>query len=172
MNKLVIIGCCVVSMIFTGCKTLPSVEKMETTSQAIGYTAGLVANNVSINDEQRNIIVDIINKVKDCTPTNQQTFVSAWTPVATEYVKDLVVAGKIKEREGVLILKVFDIVANGMDYVFDNVYPKAREYENLVTAAIRGFTNGFLTTFKPVNRVFNKNIKFDKDAYEYLMDVL
>ena len=171
MKKSLIITSLVVATL-CGCRTIPTPEKMESTATAIGYTAGLVANNVGIKEESRNVIVNIISLVKDNTPTNNQTFVEAWTPLANEIIKKFVDEGKIDVGEAALISKVFDIVTNGMDYIFDKVYPKAREYENLVTAAIRGFSSGFLETFKPVNRTFNRNIDFNEDAYNYLLKYL
>lgn len=172
MKKLLIILGAVTTLVFTGCHTVPTPDKMESTAQAIGFSAGLVANNINISDKDRNIIVDIIGKVSECTPADNQTFVEAWTPIATEYVNKMVADGKINQDQAVLILKVFDIIANGVDYVFDKVYPKARQYENLVTAAIRGFTKGFLTSFKPVNKVFDKSIKYDAKAYDHLIKLL
>ena len=57
MKKL-ILGMAALAM-FAGCT--PSVEQIKSTATAIGYAAGLVANNTNIKDDARNAVVAILN---------------------------------------------------------------------------------------------------------------
>lgn len=54
----------------------------------------------------------------------------------------------------------------GIDYIFDVKYPKAKEAKELVDAAVRGFTSGFLSVFS--DTVKAGKLDYDKDAYKYL----
>lgn len=154
----------------TGCKTLPTAEVMKSTATSIGYAAGLVANETKINDKARNTIVAIVGDVSSVVPEKGQSFEDAWTPVAKVIVAKLIAEGKIDEGIGNISLAAFGIAVKGIDYIFDIRYPKAREYEELVAAAVSGFTEGFLTTFKPVDGTDAKGIKYkaDEEAYDWL----
>lgn len=156
----------------TGCKTTPTVEAMEKSANSIGIAAGLVANQLKIEDKDRNVVVDIIGEVSSCVPTNGQSFASAWTPKAKEITDKLVEEGKIDAGSQVLIVKAFDLVCTGLDYIFDVRYPTAREYADLISAAVRGFTSGFLTVFKPADAADTKilqspAIEPDEEALKY-----
>ena len=81
----------------------------------------------------------------------------------------LVADGKITDTIGTVSLVTFRIVVKGIDYIFDVRYPKAREYKELVSAAVSGFTSGFLAVFKPANaEVKGMELKVDMEAYEWL----
>lgn len=134
-----------------GCKSIPTPEAMKATSTAVGAAAGLVANETKIDDKARNAVIEIVGKVSSVTPDKGQTFEDAWTPVAKEVVAKLIAEGKLDDGTGQLALMAFGIAVKGIDYIFDIRYPKAREYEELVAAAIKGFTEGFLSTFTPAN---------------------
>ena len=154
-----------------GCKSLPTPEVMESTASSIGIAAGLVANETKIDDKARNTVVEIIGEVARVVPKKGQSFEDAWTPVAKEVVAKLVAEGKITEGIGTISLAAFGVAVKGVDYIFDIRYPKAREYEELVSAAVKGFTSGFLTVFKPVNGedgVKAAAAKADKDAFVWL----
>ena len=153
-----------------GCKSLPTPEKMQSVASAIGTAAGLVANETKIDDNARNTIVAIVGEVAMVVPKQGQTFEEAWTPVANALVKKLIADGKITKEIGTISLTAFTVVTKGIDYIFDVRYPKAREYEELVSAAVSGFTSGFLTVFKPVNGESARGLetKADKEAYKWL----
>lgn len=159
----------IATIVCTGCKSLPTAEVMKSTATSIGYAAGLVANETKIDDKARNTIVDIVNEVAKVVPAKGQTFEDAWTPVAKEIVAKLIAEGKIDEGIGTISLAAFGIAVKGIDYIFDVRYPKAREYEELVAAAVSGFTEGFLAAFKPVNGD-TKGISYKADdaAYKWL----
>ena len=153
-----------------GCKTIPTVDTMKSVSSAIGAAAGLVANESKIDDKARNTVVAIMEEVARVVPKQGQSFEDAWTPVAKEVVGKLVADGKITEGVGAISLAAFGVAVNGIDYIFTVRYPNAREYEELVSAAVSGFTSGFLTVFKPVNGEEAKGVelKVDKAAYDWL----
>lgn len=157
------------TIFFAGCKALPTAEVMKSTATSIGYAAGLVANETKIDDKARNTIVDIVNEVAKVVPAKGQKFEDAWTPVAKEIVAKLVADGKIDEGVGTISLAAFGIAVKGIDYIFDVRYQKAREYEELVSASVSGFTEGFLAAFKPVNGDA-KGIEYKADdaAYKWL----
>ena len=159
-------------LVIAGCKTIPTTDKMQSAASAIGVAAGLVANETKIDDNTRNTIVAIMNEVSRVVPKSGQSFEEAWTPVAKEVVEKLIADGKITQEVGTLSLSVFGIAIKGIDYLFTVRYPKARQYEELVSAAITGFTEGFLTVFKPVNNedTKGKNLKVDKAAYIWLKE--
>ena len=172
MNKLFVMMAAAAALVLTGCKTVPSADKINAAAQAVGCASGLVANETKIDDKSRNAIIEIVGIVKNVVPTDAQTFAEAWAPVAQKYTADLVTAGKLNEGQAALVNGGVSIAATGLDYVF-NMYPKAKEYKELVSAAVSGFTDGFLLTFKPVNteleaKVPQKVVEYDKEAYIYI----
>ena len=159
-----------------GCKSLPTPDAMKSTATAVGAAAGLVANETKINDKARNTVIMIVEEVAKVVPKQGQSFEDAWTPVAKEIVAKLVADGKIDAATGDLVMMAFGIAVKGIDYIFDIRYPKAREYEELVAAAVSGFTDGFLTTFPPANgdavkaAVPAKKVEPDADAVKWLRE--
>ena len=150
----------------------PSEEQIKQTATAIGYAAGLVANETPIKDEARNAVVEVLNEVRACIPAEGQSFAEAWEPVIKSKVAELVAAGKIDEATGTLVTSVALMAAKGVDYLFDVRFPKAKQYANLVTAGAGGAIDGFLTVFKPVDcddctPKARAAKEYDKDAYEY-----
>lgn len=162
----------------TGCKSIPTAEAMYSTSLAIGYATGMIANQCKIKAEDRQVVIDIVNIVSQTIPEQGQTFEEAWTPIAKAHVQKLIDEGKIDQKVGDIILSAFAVVVKGIDYIFEVRYPKAKEYKDLVVAAIDGFTTGFLTVFKPenpetVNGECDANCEralrwYDREAYDYL----
>ncbi|MBO6031744.1 MAG: hypothetical protein J6Q22_09745 [Prevotella sp.] len=159
-----------VSVAMSGCKKLPTADVMKKTATSIGVAAGLVANETKIDDKTRNAVVAIMEEVARVTPKEGQTFADAWTPVAKEVISKLVAEGKITEGIGTIALGVFGIAVKGIDYIFDVRYPKARQYEELVAAAVSGFTEGFLTVFKPVDSAKSVSFTADEDAVKWLKE--
>ena len=160
-----IMACVGMALLLIGCKNLPTPEKMESTSKSVGYTTGLVVKKVVTKEKSINAITNIMTMVSTCVPTNGQKFVEVWTPIAEKYVDTLIQKQKIDAAEGSLILLGTQLTASGIDYIFDNIYPKARGYEELVNAAARGFTAGFMNNFNGSKEV----IEVDKELYEKLL---
>ena len=162
----------------TGCKSLPTAEAMYSTSLAIGYATGMIANQCKIRTEDRQIVIDIVNIVSQTVPAEGHTFDEAWTPIAKAHVQKLIDEGKIDKGLGDIILAAFAVVVKGIDYIFEIRFPKAKLYKDLVIAAIDGFTTGFLTVFKPDNpeeingecdACCERALRwYDREAYDYL----
>ena len=171
MKKVLIAAMASVCMLFIGCKKeLPTADTMNKVATSIGIAAGTVANMTKIDDTSRNVTCDIMNKVREFVPAKDQSFTDCWVPVAEAYIKELKDAGKINDLQESLIKSGVKIASNGIDYIFDKRYPKAKNIEELTRAATSGFIDGFLTVFKPVdaNAVEKAKANMDKDAYEYL----
>jgi len=187
VNVFMTVLMCASLLFVSGCKTLPTPETMETTSYAIGVSTGLVANMTKIDDDSRNAICDIMGAVATVIPEDGQTFEDAWMDVAKRHTQALIDKGTITQAQGELILAAVRLAVKGIDYVFIR-YPEAKQYKELVTAATRGFCNGFLTVFKPVNgekvsctamcpcssnaemvKVGGVWIPYDEAAYKYLL---
>ena len=152
---------------FVGCT--PTEEQVKQTATAIGYAAGLVANETPIKDDARNAIVEIMGEVRACVPAEGQSFVDAWTPVIKEKVAKFVEAGKIDAATGEIVVTACVLAAKGVDYLFDVRYPKAKQYAELVAAGASGAIDGFLRAFKPVDaKLGAEKPKYDKKAYEWL----
>lgn len=165
MKKLMLGALAVSLALVTGCK--PTVEQMKATATAVGYAAGLVANETSIKDEARNTIVEILGEVRGCVPAEGQSFAEAWSPVVKAKVAALVAAGKLDAATGEIVTMAVLMAAKGIDYLFDVRFPEARQYEELVAAGVSGAVDGFLTTFKPVNAKVS-DFDYDKEAYKWL----
>lgn len=165
--KKIIVGIAVVaSAIIAGCK--PTVEQMKTTSIAIGYAAGLVANETGIDDSSRNAVINILNEVVACVPEQGQSYRDAWTPVIKAKVAELIEAGKINQEAGEIITTVATLAAEGVDYLFNVRFPEAKKYSELVSAGVSGCIEGFLSAFKPINSKSEiEYVEYDKKAYAY-----
>lgn len=115
-----------------------------------------------------------MTEVENVVPGTNETFSSAWTPIAKDHVQKLVDAKKIDAAQANMIVLAFDVVMKGADYIFDVKYPEARQYANLIEAAAHGFCGGFLSKFKPANALAasstapQKSEKMDEDAYAWL----
>ena len=169
MMRLIMLIAAAAMFVFAGCDPkLPTVEQMELTSKTIGVAAGLVANQVKIDSETRTAIAEVMKTVSEVVPAKDQSFEDAWTPVAKEVVAKLVAEGKLKEGQDVLVLGAFKVAVKALDYEFTVRYPQAKEVTELVTAAIRGFSTGFLSTFTPEGAFKAAPGEYDKAAYDYL----
>ena len=177
MKKLIMSLMTLAAMLgIVGCT--PSAEQINKTAMAIGYAAGLVANQTNIKDDARNAIVTVLNEVRTCIPLAGESFADAWKPVIKAKVAELVEAGKIDAATGEVVVSVSLMAAQAVDYLFDVRYPAAKKYTEFVAAGASGAIDGFLAVFKPVNcngcddcddcivRARVKN-DYDKEAYEW-----
>lgn len=87
---------------------------------------------------------------------------------AKEVAAKLVADKKLKEGQDVIVLAAVNVATKALDYEFNVRFPKARDVAELVTAAVRGFTGGFLPTFNVGNALKAAPVEMDKEAYEYL----
>lgn len=171
MKKILTFAAAAVMAVLVGCKSVPSPEDMSTTSYAVGVAAAFVANQTKIDDTARNEVIAIISEVESCIPQTNETFETAWMPVAKRHVQKLIDDKKIDEGQGTLIIGACDVACKGIDYLVYIRFPKAHEYAELVEAAAHGFCDGFLSNFKPVN-MLSAGSKFaaDAEALEYLQN--
>lgn len=158
------------AMFFAGCeKALPTVEQMKTTATCIGTAAGMAANLTKIEAADKAVLKDIMNKVEKCVPVTNQTFTAAWTPIATEHTEALVKTGKLTSEKSVLLLSAFSTACRGIDYIFDVRYPAARQYNDLIAAAVTGFTSGFNGVLAvDADKLAAPPRDYDKEALEFL----
>lgn len=167
MKKIMTIMLAALMAVLVGCDPkLPTPEKMEATSKAVGVAAGMVANQFKIDAETRAAVKEVMEKVAEVTPAADKSFTDAWTPVAEEVIAKLVADGKITDAQATIVKMAFQVAVKGIDYIFDVKYPKAKEAKELVDAAVRGFTSGFLSVFS--DTVKAGKLVYDKDAYKYL----
>lgn len=159
------VGLAAAVAVFAGCK--PTAEQVKQTATAIGYAAGLVANETKIKDDARNAIISVLTEVRECVPAEGQSFADAWTPVIKEKVAALVKAGKIDAATGEIVTTIAIMAAKAVDYMFDVRYPEAKKVEELVAAGVAGVVDGFLTVFKPANECEDCKRAADKEAYEW-----
>lgn len=174
MKKLITIAAAASLAVLSGCKTVPTVDVIKSTAYAIGCASGLVANETKIDDKSRNAVVEIVMVVRGVVPEEGHTFQEAWTAVAKDYATKLVQEGKLTADQAALVVNGVAVAATGVDYIFIR-YPKAKEYKELVAAAVAGFSDGFLTTFKPVDTAKPADARsvtatYDKEAYVFLKE--
>ena len=159
----------IMSVSVVGCKSVPTVSQLETASYMVGTTTGVICNMTKISDKDRQIIIDIVAEISHYTPTQSETLAQAWTKIAKEHTAKLIDEGKITAEEGTLILNVFSSIADAGEYIVEVKWPTIIQYTDLTAAATRGFCNGFLTTFKPVNSDSLQSAPIDRRAFSYLM---
>ena len=155
-----------VAFVFAGCDKLPSAEKIENVSKTIGYAAGLTCDLTKMSDKAKTVTLEVMDIVDDVVPLTNQTFTAAWTPVIDETVAKFVADGKITAGEGAIVKTARAAVTQGLDYVFEVRWPKAKEYKELVSAAVRGFTDGFKTVIKPVNMKAAASFDYDEEEFK------
>lgn len=170
MKKIMLSVAAAALAFFAGCKDIPTVDTITTTATAVGVATGTALNLTKIPDGNRNAIVQIVKEVQEVTPETNQTFEAAWMPVAKKRLDALVAEGKLKQEEAALAEGTFKVVCNGVDYLFEYRFKKANQYKDLVAAAGKGFTGGFLSVFQPagVTAKSAPAAEPDKEALEYI----
>ena len=133
-------------MKLTGCKTRPNVDNVNRAFYYGGSTVALVMNETSLNKEKRVVIRDIVVDIKACNPEVGQTLEAKWTEIAQEHVDLLIQAGKIDRATGVVIMAGFHTVMSGVS-LLEQRFPEIQQDRYLISAAIVGFTDGFLNWF-------------------------
>ena len=144
-----------------GCKTIPSEATMESTSYAVGMAASYVINKSNIDEVSKNAIIEIISCVSDKIPSADKTFNDIWMEISQKTTAKWVETKKITQVQAESINNAFKVLSDGIDYLITKRYPDVKLYENLVRVAVKGFTNGFMTTFKTgVTTVDSHNTEF------------
>ena len=170
MKKLVLSVIAAIALVFAGCKSVPSVDTLNSTAYAIGVSTALVMNQTKLSDADRNIVIDIVNQVNEAVPQTGKSFTEAWTPIATNYVNQLVADGNVDADQAKLILSACNSASQTLDYIVYKRYPKVGEDVTYIAAVTHGFSDGFLTYFKPANTVstVGRGVVYDAEAYEYM----
>ncbi len=169
--KKIIIGAVVAAALMTGCKSVPSASTLYITSKAIGVSVALVANETKIDNTARNEIVNIVNLVDAYVPSTNETITVGLDKIVNTYVDKIYEEGKITDDQKKLILDVAKVMVDGVDYIVYVRYPKIGDNVVLVESAIHGYSDGFLTYFKPVNTMSasfaTTSIEYDYEAYMF-----
>lgn len=166
--KKIIIGAVIASALMTGCKSVPSANTLYITSKAIGVSVALVANETKIDNTARNEIVNIVNLVDVYVPTTNETITVGLDKIVNAYVDKIYDEGKITDDQKKLILDVAKVMVDGIDYIVYVRYPKIGDNAVLVEAAIHGYSDGFLTYFKPANTMSASSATIDYDYEAYM----
>jgi len=132
----------------TGCKSVPSTGTMYNVTYAVGLAAGIIANEKDIDVASRKAVGEILDVAKTWTPATNETFYAAWMEPANDYVWKLIEAERLDDTQGAGVVKAFSYVCKGLDFVFEKRYPSAKQYKEVVSAAIDGLIDGFVTVFK------------------------
>lgn len=153
-------------MSFSGCDKLPSEEKIYTLAKSVGFAAGECVDLAQTSAEDRNAILAVLDVIDDVVPQTNQTFEAAWKPLIDTTVDKLVAEGKIRDaKAGLIIKEALYVATKGLDYMFEVRWPAAKQYQNLVSAGVRGFTEGFKTVIKPSNVMAAAKFEYDEDEF-------
>lgn len=162
MKKIIVAAIAAIGMFITGCTdtdTVPSAEKIGAVAKVVGTTAGY-ACEFSTNVEVKTGLITVIDSLVKVVPATDKSFADTWTPVVDAEIQKLVASGKVKQPEADLIKNAISVVTSGIDFVFTK-YPKAKEYENLVTATVQGFTDGFKVVVSATDKVASPTMSDD-----------
>lgn len=132
---------------FTGCSSMPDDAKVYATAYATGVAAATIADKAGISANAASAAAQTLEAMQQCIPGTNETFAAKWQPIAAEHIKKLVAAGKISVAEGVLVEQLFVPICSGLDYVVDVRWPSVGQHTELVSAAVHGFSDGFLKSF-------------------------
>lgn len=154
--------------ICTGCKTIPSEANVYTVSYAVGAASANIVDKTDINEKTSNAIIKTLDTIKIYVPSTNETFTIKWIPIVNTRIKNLVLNNELTPIEAVYIEKTFNIICNGLDYIFEERYPNIKTYENLMISAIHGFSSGFSVYFNNKNIFTISNDLNVLDQYEYL----
>jgi hypothetical protein len=151
-----------------GCKSIPPDVKVYAVSYTIGAASAKVIDKTNINEKTTTAIIKTLNTVQIYVPSTNETFALKWMPIITTNTNNMVKNNELTQTEAFLIEKTFVVICNGLDYIIEKRYPDVNIYENLMSSAIYGFSNGFLTYFNNTN-TFNSRLIYDSlDEEEYL----
>lgn len=166
MIKTLIIGAAVATSLFiSGCDDLPTPEKINSVAIVVGRTAGYACNLAKMDKTTKENVIAVLDVVSTAIPTNGQTFAEVWIPLADIEIKTLVDSGKLNTASALAVKIAVKAASEGIDYVFIK-YPKAKDVEELVVAAVDGSITGFRSTIV-MRAVANIN-DVDEDAFKYI----
>lgn len=158
---------------FCGCAIFSKLtpDGMEKASSAVGVATGYVVNHTKMTDNTKTSINEVLFVVSTVVPEAGKSFVETWTPIAKEHTQIFVEKGKLTEEESSLVISAFEVICDGMDYIFGVKYSEVGNYMELVHSAIHGFCNGFTSVVVPSTVMQASNLEWDEEAYAYLMSM-
>lgn len=149
MKNIVVAAVAALALFGAGCKNkLPSVERMTTISTPIGKTAGVAVELSKTKQSVKDAITNVLGVASRVTPAVGETFCEKWTPIIDAETQKLVEAGKLDPASAALVKGALYVACDGIDLVFVR-YPKAKECQELVSAAVNGFCAGFNSVMAP-----------------------
>jgi len=137
-----------VGLTVTGCKTVPGADTVRTVAKAGGVATGISLNFCDIDAEAGTAITNIVTRLKEVTPNEGETLEDAWIRTAQVHTDILVARGDLTPRQGAMVMAGFRLAVKGYDLLLV-YYPQIALYAELTAAAIDGFSEGFLATYKP-----------------------
>ena len=165
MKNIVIAAAGALALLVAGCNKIPTVERMTTISKAVGKTAAVAVELSKTKQAVKDGITQVLNVVSNTVPGVNETFVAKWTPLIDAETQKLVDAGKLDAASATLVKGALYVACDGIDLIFVR-YPKAKEYQELVSAAVTGFCDGFNSVMTPTFSA--KPGELDTEALEYL----
>lgn len=152
------------AFVTVGCKSIPSSDTIYAVSESIGKTAGFAIELSKTKQEVKDGIIQVLDIISATVPGTNDTFVTKWMPIAETEIQKLIDAEKVTAEEGKVIKHAIYVACEGIDLVFVR-YPIAKQYKDLVSAAVDGFVTGFKSVVKAT---FAVTPDFDAEAYTYL----
>lgn len=139
----------IISCLFAviGCKTLPTVDKMYITSYAVGAASAKVIDITNVSDKTVAAVITILNSTQTYVPSTNETFSAKWPVIVDQRINTLVEKSEISDADAKFVKAAFVTMCKGLDYIVDVRYPSAKQYNDLMSSAIYGFSSGFTTYF-------------------------
>jgi hypothetical protein len=150
MKKMIVAACAALSIVMSGCKTVPTSETVNNVSFTIGASTALVVKMMKLDEATMNSVNMVLANIKSHIPEDGQTFETLWTPVAVHTLDKLVADGKITAEKRLIAEKAVGAIIKGMDRLFEK-HEEWKQYGDLVKVGIDGFMNGYNTVFKYKN---------------------
>lgn len=140
---------------------LPTIERMNTISTAIGKTAGYACELSKTKATVKTAILNVIDVASNAIPDVDQTFTDAWTPIITAEL------AKTSLKDGDLAIATIALkaVTAGIDYIFVK-YPQAKTVKELVSVSVIGFVDGYKSVMTLA--AGNTTDQIDEDALKFI----
>lgn len=159
------------SLFIVGCNEddkLPTVEKITTISTIVGRTAGYACELSKTKTEVKESISVILDAVSNVVPEVGKSFTETWTPIIDTELNKLVEAKKL-DASGAAVAKIaLKAATEGIDYLFNVKFPKARNVQELVSAATTGFISGYRSVVTAALAAERALPEIDEDAMKYI----
>jgi hypothetical protein len=152
------------TLIMSGCKSLPTEDRMYSVAEKIGIAAGYAVELNNTENDVKTAVINVFDSLSKIIPETNQTFGVVWKPIIDNNINKLVIDNKLKSENVLIVKNILYVTCDGIDLVFIR-YPKAKQYKNLIYVAVDGFTIGFKNT---INSTKSIRAEYDKQAYDIL----